>query len=118
VGRTPAVVPIARALGCVERVGHRKPRAVDAPLVERYSAEQPELRPHGEAGLERQELVHREPRVRLAPLERLVTIVGFKERVDELQAHRAENPPPHRHQEGDPEQEVRRDGLDMTRVFA
>ncbi len=100
----------------VDRVRHAEPRPVDAPFVEGDAAEDRRLN----TGLEPQELVGAERDVRLAALERLVAIVQREERVvtrkGRLRDRRALAE--HGQQERYPEQQVRRDVLDVPRVEA
>ena len=102
------------AIHRVDHVGDAEARAVDAPLVERDAALEIAVDPR----LELAELVGGEARVRLSVLERLVAVVRFEERVDELEEDLLPRPRLDRHQERDAEEQVRRDALDVPRVAA
>jgi hypothetical protein len=102
------------ALDRVDRVLDAEAGPVDPPFVEAQTADEIAVEP----GLELPELVRRKARVRLAPLERLVLVVGLEEGVHEREEHPALTRPLDRHQERDAEEHVRRDRLDVARVAA
>jgi hypothetical protein len=108
-------IELGAALDGVDRVGDAQPGTVDTPFVEGDAAEDAA----DEAGLEFAQLVAVQPDVRLTVFERLIAIVDAEERVvgRELSAS-GEASAEDRHQERDPEQQVRGDLLDVPRVEA